>query len=104
MTTPSAPGEPRTPEAEAAYQAGRQAGITETRRRQLTPRMTGWRVACGICWAFWTLVLAISFIVGLSSGSAGSALICLVLAALAGWYDYRIWALKARYLSLFIIF
>ena len=24
--------------------------------------------------------------------------------ALAGWYDYRIWSLKARYLNMFIIF
>lgn len=24
--------------------------------------------------------------------------------ALAGWYDYRIWSLKAGYLNMFIIF
>jgi hypothetical protein len=27
-----------------------------------------------------------------------------ILAGLAGWYDYRIWTLKARRLTMFIIF
>jgi hypothetical protein len=40
----------------------------------------------------------------LSQGSVGPFLLGLVLAGLAGWYDYRIRALKARRLMLFIIF
>ena len=34
-----------------AYQRGQQDML----RRITTPRMTGWRIACGICWAFWTV-------------------------------------------------
>jgi hypothetical protein len=49
-------------------------------------------------------MLTIAGFIGISQGSAGPALISLILAGLAGWYDYRIWALKARYLTLFIIF
>jgi hypothetical protein len=69
-----------------------------------TPRMTVYRAVCGINWAFWTVMLTIAGFIGISQGSAGPALISLILAGLAGWYDYRIWALKARYLTLFIIF
>jgi hypothetical protein len=66
--------------------------------------MTGWRVACGICWGLWTLLFGIGAIVSLSQGAAGSFVISAVLAGLAGWYDYRIWTLKARRLTMFIIF
>jgi len=64
-------------------------------------RMSGRRVACGICWAIWTL----AFIIGIfSAGSVGGSLLCLALAPLAGWYDYRIWSGKARRLTFFIVF
>jgi hypothetical protein len=66
--------------------------------------MTGWRVLCGICWALWTLLFAVGALVSLFQGSIGPFLLGAVLAGLAGWYDYRIWALKARRLTLFIIF
>jgi hypothetical protein len=63
--------------------------------------MSGRRVACGICWAFWTLAFTIGIF---AAGSVGGSLLCLVLAPLAGWYDYRIWSGKARRLTFFIVF
>jgi hypothetical protein len=89
----------KTPE-QIAYERGQQDAV----RRLTTPRMTGWRITCGICWAFWTLVFGIGALVSLSHGGFGSFLVGGILAGLAGWYDYRIWTLKAQRLTLFIIF
>ena len=91
---------PGTTAEQLAYQRGQQDAV----RRLTTPRMTGWRVTCGICWAFWTVVLTVSAFASLGAGNFGAFLVAAVLAGLAGWYDYRIWALKARRLTLFIIF
>jgi hypothetical protein len=90
---------PKTPE-QIAYERGQQDAV----RRLTTPRMTGWRIACGICWAFWTLLFSIGALVSLAHGGFGSFLVGGILAGLAGWYDYRIWTLRARRLTLFIIF
>lgn len=90
---------PKTPE-QIAYERGQQDAI----RRLTTPHMTGWRITCGICWAFWTLLFGIGALVALSHGGFGTFLVAGILAGLAGWYDYRIWTLKARRLTLFIIF
>jgi hypothetical protein len=89
----------KTPE-QLAYERGQR----DATRRLTTPRMTGWRVVCGICWALWTLLLGVGAFVSLFQGNIGSFLLAAVLASLAGWYDYRIWTLKARRLTLFIIF
>ena len=91
---------PGTTAEQLDYQRGQQDAV----RRLTTPRMTGWRVTCGICWAFWTVVLTVSAFASLGAGNFGAFLVAAVLAGLAGWYDYRIWALKARRLTLFIIF
>ena len=32
----------------------------------------------------------------LTIGDVGAAVLCFVIAVAAGWYDYRIWTLKAR--------
>jgi hypothetical protein len=90
---------PKTPE-QIAYERGQQ----DAARRLTTPRMTGWRITCGICWAFWTLLFSIGALVSLAHGGFGSFLVGGILAGLAGWYDYRIWTLRARRLTLFIIF
>jgi hypothetical protein len=86
-----------TPE-QAAYQRGRRDAI----RQMSTPRMTPFRVICGILW----LAIAVGFGVGaidnLASGTVGEGLVGLVIAGLAGWYDYRIWTLKARRLFFII--
>lgn len=89
----------RSPE-QLAYERGQHDAV----RRLTAPRMTGWRVACGVCWGLWTVLFGVGAIVGLSQGSIGTFLLGAVLAGLAGWYDYRIWTLKARRLTLFIIF
>lgn len=90
---------PKTPE-QIAYERGQQDAV----RRLTTPRMTGWRVICGICWAAWTLLFSIGAFVSLAHGGFGSFLVGGILAGLSGWYDYRIWTLRARRLTLFIIF
>jgi hypothetical protein len=98
--TPGAPGvQQKTPE-QLAYERGQQ----DMRRKLTTPRMTPYRVVCGICWAVWTLLFGVSALVSLSQGGIGTFFIAAALAGLAGWYDFRIWTLKARRLTLFIIF
>ncbi len=62
------------------------------------------RVACGIWWAFITLLCAISLISSLAGGAIGSAFGALAVGALAGWYDWRIWTLRAKWLMFLIIF
>lgn len=89
----------RTPE-QIAYERGKRDAI----KKLTTPRMTGYRIACGICWAFWTVLFTIGAFASFGAGNAGTGLLALVLAGLAGWYDYRIWALKARRLTFFLIF
>jgi len=91
---------PGTAAEQFAYERGQQDAV----RKLTTPRMTGWRIACGICWAFWTLLFTIGAFASLAQGNVGSFLLAAALAGLTGWYDYRIWALKARRLTLFIIF
>jgi hypothetical protein len=93
------PGAARTPE-QLAYERGQQ----DMRRKLTTPRMTGYRIACGICWAFWTLLCGIGAIVSLAHGGVGTFFIGAILAGLAGWYDWRIWTLRARRLTFLIIF
>lgn len=89
---------PKTPE-QMAYAAGQRDMLNKVKNSPLS--MTGYRIACGINWAFWTVV----FTVGVFTvPGIGAKFLCLVLAGLSGWYDYRIWALKARRLTLFIIF
>lgn len=91
-----APGVYATPQ--EAYQAGRR----DERKRLTTPRMTGYRVACGICWALWTVLLVISAFVSFANGSP-IGILALLIACLTGWYDFRIWTLKARYLTILFI-
>src|SRR5437660_1002228 len=102
------PDEPGGPSAQRAPGFGapgpRHAAYMPPGQGQFTPsapagyasarhRMSGWRVACGICWTIWTLAFTIGIF---AAGSVGGSLLCLALAPLAGWYDYRIWSGKAR--------
>jgi hypothetical protein len=88
------PSIPLSPAEQAAYARGQQ----DAARKLTTPTMSGYRVACGICWSFWTLL----FIIGVFAAPGfGSKMLSLVL---AGWYAYRIWTLKARRLTFFLIF
>ncbi|HUD35514.1 MAG TPA: hypothetical protein VMR14_01370 [Streptosporangiaceae bacterium] len=90
-------GASMTPE-QLAYQRGQQDMIKTLTK----PRMSVFRILCGISWAVVAVVLAVGGIGEIGAGNVGGAILCLVIAALAGWYDYRIWTLKARRLWLFI--
>jgi hypothetical protein len=86
-----------TPE-QLAYQRGRQDAV-----RQLTTlRMTPFRVVCGIVWAVISVAFGVGAIYNLVQPAIGEFLLGAVISALAGWYDYRIWTLKARRLFLLI--
>ena len=52
------------------YERGRRDGL----RTQSVPRMTGWRVACGICWAVWTVLLTVAAFASFANGSAAGIL------------------------------
>jgi hypothetical protein len=69
------------------------------------PRMSGWRILCGIIWAVFAVGMAAAAVAELSIGIIGGAVVCFVIAAPAAWYDYRVWTLKARrlYFVLFIM-
>jgi len=99
----AAPG-PADPFTEPTIQQAYRQGQEDMRRKLTTPRMTGYRIACGIVWAFWTVALLVGAISAFASGSVGTGLLCLVLSGLAAWYDIRIWTLKARRLTFFIVF
>jgi hypothetical protein len=88
-----------TPAEQAAYQLGRPDLLAQARR----PRMTAFRIICGILWAAITTIFTVGLIVNLGGhGSAADIILDAVIAVLAGWYDYRIWTRKARRLFLII--
>jgi len=67
------------------------------------PYSHGKRTVYGLLWAAWTAVLTIAGFAGLFGGQVVGGLFALVLAALAGRYDYRIWTWRARRLLFLII-
>lgn len=74
----------------------------------MSQQLTPWygnvrRTVYGTMWAFWTLLFTIGGIVTLVNGSFGGLLL-IALGVLAGRYDYRIWAGKAKRLWFFILF
>ncbi len=64
------------------------------------PTMTGYRVACGICWALWTFLFLLTAVFAPGSGHFGG----LILASVCGFYDWRIWTRRARFLTILFIF
>jgi hypothetical protein len=80
-----------TPE-QLAYRQGQQDMLRQVRQ----PRMTPFRVLCGILWAAIAIGFAIGGIDNAAAGNWGELAGGLIIAGLAGWYDYRIWTLKAR--------
>lgn len=60
------------------------------------------RTFYGLLWAGWTALLVIGGFAMLFGGQA-SGLFGIALGLLAGWYDYRIWAWRARRLMFLII-
>jgi hypothetical protein len=69
---------------------------------ELVPRMTGFRVICGLIWAVLAIGIGAGGVAELTIGQIGGAVLCFVIAIPAGWYDYRIWTRKARRLFLII--
>jgi hypothetical protein len=67
------------------------------------PYSPGKRAGYGLLWAGWAVVLTIIGFTGLFGGQILGGLFALVLAALAGRYDYRIWTWRARRLLFFLI-
>ena len=80
---------------------GRVISRQEELQQRAALRMTGFRVLCGIIWAVLALGLGAGGVGELTIGQVGGAVLCFIIAVPAAWYDYRIWALKAR--RLFII-
>jgi hypothetical protein len=91
---PQAPQKPAVPPPVQQISAG------DVRR---LPYSNGKRTGYGLLWAGWTLLLTIAGFTGLFGGQILGGLFALVLAALAGRYDYRIWTWRARRLLFFII-
>lgn len=88
---------PQAPQAPAAPPLAQQI---PARRLPYSP---GKRAGYGLLWAGWAVVLTIIGFTGLFGGQILGGLFALVLAALAGRYDYRIWTWRARRLLFFLI-
>jgi hypothetical protein len=69
-------------------------------QRPAPRRMSVRRIICGIIWAVLTGILAAGGIAELTISNIGGAVLCLVLAVGSGWYDFRVWTLRARRLYL----
>jgi hypothetical protein len=66
------------------------------------PRMTGYRIVCGLIWAVLAVGIGAGGVGELTIGNIGGAIVCFVIAIPAGWYDFRIWTLRARRLWLLL--
>jgi hypothetical protein len=86
-----------TPE-QAAYLRGQQDAI----RRMTTPRMTVFRAICGVIWGAIAILFGIGAIYNLVELNFVQLVFGAAISGFAGWYDYRIWTLKARRLFLII--
>ena len=62
--------------------------------------MSGYRITCGILWAVLAVGIGAGGVAELTINEIGGAVVCLVVAIPAAWYDYRIWTRKARRLLL----
>jgi hypothetical protein len=76
-------------------------GLRETLGR---PSYSSRRLLCGIWWALGTAIFAISAVISLFGGHFLQFLGAGAMAGLIGWYDYRIWTFKAKWLMFLIIF
>ncbi len=54
------------------------------------------RIACGVLWAAFTVILAVGTVMEWLTGLHAASIMCFVFAVGCGWYDYRIWTFKAR--------
>ena len=65
-------------------------------------RMSVSRIVCGITWGLVAVITAVGGVAELTIGVVGGAVLCFVIAVLAGWYDYRVWTVRARRLWLIL--
>lgn len=68
------------------------------------PRYSVRRVICGIYWAIGTVICVVSAFINLFGGKFLAFLAAAAIGALVGWYDYRIWSFRAKWLMFLIIF
>ena len=64
--------------------------------RPSRPGMSARRIIVGVIWGAITVICAIGAVLEWGIGVRGGAVLCLVIAAGAGWYDYRIWTRRSR--------
>jgi hypothetical protein len=64
--------------------------------------MSGYRIVCGMIWAVIAVGLGAGGLAELTIDNVSGAVVCLAIAIPAGWYDYRIWTVKARRLLLIL--
>jgi hypothetical protein len=76
----------------------------DTGQTLLRPHYSVRRVLCGAWWALGTLLFGISALISLFGGHFLQFLGAAALAGLVGWYDYRVWTFKAKWLMFLIIF
>ena len=62
--------------------------------------MSGNRIICGVIWAVIAVGLGAGGIAELTIDNIAGAVVCLAIVIPVGWYDHRIWTLKARRLLL----
>jgi hypothetical protein len=102
MSGPDPAGFSNPDGARTAEQLAYQQGQRDMLRKLTTPRMTVFRGICGVIWGVIAIVFAGGAIYNIAHHAWGEVAAGLVIAILAGWYDYRIWTLKARRLWLII--
>ncbi len=65
-------------------------------------RLSTVRIVCGVIWAVLALICAAGAIGEVTIHNTGGAIVSGVIAVGSGWYDYRVWTLRARRLVLII--
>lgn len=68
------------------------------------PHYSARRAICGAWWAVLTVLAGGGAVVSLFEGHFLQFLAGAAFAGLAGWYDYRVWTLRAKWLMFLIIF
>jgi hypothetical protein len=54
------------------------------------------RLSTGVLWGAVTVILMVGGVLELTVHIVGGAVVCFVIGAGSGWYDYRVWRRKAR--------
>jgi hypothetical protein len=87
----------------APEQLSRRPGQQDMSNRPAPRRMSRARLICGVIWGVIAAITGVGGVAELTIGNVGGAVVCFVIAAGSGWYDYRVWTFKARRLILFIM-